>query len=428
MALKWISIFLIIGLIAGCGNQSVISNPKEVEKLHKNQKTSITFWHTYNDKETDLLEQNIIPAFEKANPNIHVESINLASNSELKNILVAQTSSKRGPDVARLDVGLIAEFSNKELFEPLSELPDFKSIRQRFQPEAMETGYYKGDYYSIPLNLYTKAAIFNQELLKDAGYSTPPSTMDDVLKIARKHNYTIGLGGLDTWDTIPYIESLGGVISDEKFSKTSGYLNSERTIQAVEQLKSLNKEHVINIPEYSDVNLDQIENWDELMNGKMLMVDEGPWFYYNLQSEEELNRALKLTVPAPFPHNEGPANVIGGENLVMMKGTKHRLEAWTFLKWMTEKETQLTMTKSGLIPTNKEAVDTFTSMQDSYHFPYSETADQAFSWPPVKNWSKIEEVYTYYLSEIFKGKLSVKEGLDRAAAEIDKLLADSDSR
>jgi multiple sugar transport system substrate-binding protein len=83
--------------------------------------------------------------------------------------------------------------------------------------------------------------------------------------------------------------------------------------------------------------------------------------------------------------------------------------------------------KTGLIPTNLEAANASKIARDSYLHTYVEAADNAFFWPPVKNWSKIDEVYTEYLTKIFSGDLSVKEGLDQAAAEIDRLLADSNS-
>lgn len=65
--------------------------------------------------------------------------------------------------------------------------------------------------------------------------------------------------------------------------------------------------------------------------------------------------------------------------------------------------------------------------RDSYLYPYVEATAEAFLRPPVKNWGKIEQVYIVYLSKIFLGELSMKEGLDRAASEIDMLLADTDS-
>ncbi len=423
MGWRWVSLLLILVLLAGCGSPSMISDPKKVQTLQDREKTVITFWHTYNDKETQLLEQRLIPAFEQENPNIRVETINLAFNNELKNTLITRASSNRGPDVVRIDIAWVPEFSLKGLLEPLNGFSDFKDIRNRFNPKAMDVGFYKNEYYSLPLNIYTKAAIFNRELLKQAGYSKPPSTMKEVLEIARQHRFTIGLGGLEPWDTIPYLYSLGGTLTNENFNKASGYLNGEGTIHAVEQLTALYRENLIDLPEKAGDG----ENLEGVKAGNILMTDDGPWFY-SLLNKTELDRALKRTIPVPFPQGNGSASIIGGENLVIMKGSKHPNEAWTFMKWMTGKEAQLIMAQTGLIPTNLEAAKAFkVTPNSSYLNPFKEPAENSFQWPPVKNWSKIDEVYTNYLNRIFAGELSAKDGLDRAAAEIDMLLADSDS-
>jgi multiple sugar transport system substrate-binding protein len=52
--------------------------------------------------------------------------------------------------------------------------------------------------------------------------------MEEVLKIAREHHFSIGLGGLKPWDTIPYLYSLGGTLTDEKFTKASGLFKRTR--------------------------------------------------------------------------------------------------------------------------------------------------------------------------------------------------------
>ncbi|WP_181833216.1 extracellular solute-binding protein [Bacillus taeanensis] len=399
----------------------MISDPKKVQTLQDHEKTVITFWHTYNEKETRLLEQELIPAFEREHPNIQVESIDLAFNNELINTLIARTSSKRGPDVVRLHIAWIPEFLYKELLEPLSGFGDFENIRKRFNTNLMNIGLYKNNYYSLPLNIYTKAPIFNRELLKRAGYSKPPITMDEVLELARRYQYTIGLRGLGPWDTIPYIYSLGGSFIDEHANKASGYLNSDETIHAVEQLTALFKENLIDLPQDK---LGAVENWERIKAGNMLMTDDGPWFY-SLLDKSEFDSALKLTFPVPFPQNNGPASIIGGENLVIMKDSKRKAEAWTFMKWMTGKKAQLLLLEhTELIPTNLEVAKASTITRDSYLYPYREDAKNAILLPLVKNWRKIDGVYTEYMNKIFEGELSVKDGLDRAAAEIDRLLAD----
>ncbi|WP_340007054.1 extracellular solute-binding protein [Paenibacillus sp. FSL K6-0276] len=421
MAIRWISFLLTLVLTAGCGSPSVISDSNNVQTLHGKDTTVITFWHTYNDAETRLLVQELIPAFERKNPGIRVNYINLANNNELKYNLIGRASSNRGPDVVRMDISWVPEFSHKGLLEPLNGFPGFELLQQAFHHKDMSVGFYKNQYYSLPLNLYTKSAIFNRELLERAGYSEPPRTMDEVLELACTHHFTIGLGGLEAWDTLPYLFSLGGSFMDENSTRASGFLNSKATIRAVEKLVGLYKEDLIHL---STVTLNG-DNWREVRNGNMILTDEAPWFY-RLLKDSEIKQALQQTVPVPFPKGNGPSSIIGGENLVIMKGSKHPAEAWAFMKWMTGKEAQLTMARAGLIPTNKEAVKALSLDKDFYLYPYVEAMDDTFLRPTVKNWSRIDEVYTLYLHKIFMGELPVKVGLDRAAAEIDKLLEDSD--
>ncbi|QWU16771.1 multiple sugar transport system substrate-binding protein [Paenibacillus sophorae] len=419
MATRWISFILILLLTAGCGGTSMISNPESVQTLQGNDKTVLIFWHTYNDRETRILMQELIPAFERDHPDIRIKCINLANNNELKYSLIARASSGRGPDVVRMDIAWVPEFSHKGLLEPLNGFPGFNDLRDAFHQKAMSAGYYNDQYYSIPLNLYTKLTIFNRELLARSGYSEPPHTMDEILELARKQHFVIGLAGLGPWDTLPYLYSLGGLFMDRDFTRASGYLNSDRTVRAVEKLADLYKDKLIHL---SALTQDR-DNWAGVRNGSMLLTDEAPWFF-SLLKESDKRQALKQTLSVPFPKRNGTSSIIGGENLVIMKGSRHPVEAWVFMKWMTGLEGQLIMAKAGLIPTNKEAVKALNVSSHSYLYPYVEEVDDSFLRPPVKNWSKIDEMYTVYMNQIFLGHLSAREGLDRAAEEIDKLLKD----
>lgn len=420
MTSRWISILLVLLLTAGCGSPSVISDPKNVQKLNEQDKTVITFWNTYSDKEAWLLEEKLIPAFEREHPDIRIESRNLIFNNELKNTLIARTTSDRGPDVVRLNLSWVPEFSHKGLIVPLNGFPGFTDTISRFDPYLRDVGLYKNEYYSLPLNLYTKAAIFNRKLLMEAGYESPPRTMEEVLQIARRHRYTIGMEGFWGWHSLSYLYSLGGALTDENHTRASGYLNGEGSVHAVEQLKALYQEKLLVLSTKSTTG----ELWPSVLDGDMLMTDDGPWFY-SLLDKDELDQAQRLTIPVVFPHHNESSSIVGGENLVIMKGSKRQAEAWTFMKWMTSKEVQLVMSQTGLIPTNRAAAKSLSFDPNSYLYPYAKGISKRFLWAPVKNWAPIDEVYHSYMKRIIEGKLPVREGLDEAARQIDRLLADS---
>ncbi|SDM83064.1 multiple sugar transport system substrate-binding protein [Paenibacillus sp. yr247] len=421
MARQWVSLVLLLLLATGCGQFEVISDPDKVEVLHGKQNHIIEFWHTYSDEETRLLEDKLVPEFERQYPAIQVKTVRQTSNEELKNTLIARASSMRGPDAVRMDIVWVPEFLSKGLLVPLNPFPEFESIRNKLRGEVMDIGLNQGQYFSLPMNINTKIAIYNRKLLNKANLSEPPSSLEAAFKLAREHYFTIGVSGLDTWSTLPYIHSLGGELTNETYTKSSGYLNGPGTIRAVERLLSLYKEGTIE----NSILTGDGDNWDGVKGGNVLMMDDGPWFY-SVFNGQALDKAIQTTIRTPMPHDNGPASIIGGENLVIMKGSKQPEDAWIFVKWLTGVEAQLVMAQTGLIPSNMDAYKALTYQEGSYIQPYVEALDYAFVRPPLKNWTKIDEVYTRYMRNIFQGDLSVVEGLTRAAAEIDGLLIGPD--
>ena len=104
-----------------------------------------------------------------------------------------------------------------------------------------------------------------------------------------------------------------------------------------------------------------------------------------------------------------------------MKGAKNPEQAWLFMKWMVNTQSQIAMSQTGLIPTNLEAKD-IKVQGESFIHPFAEALNHTFLRPPVKNYSRIDGIYIAYMTKIFQEELSVKQGLTEAAVEIDRLL------
>lgn len=415
---RWFVMGLLVVLLTGCGQQAMISRDSPVEKILGSEKHVVEFWHTYSDEETRLLENVLIPAFEKEHPDIHVKAVRQGNNIELKYALISKASANRAPDVVRMDIAWVPEFAQSGLLVPLNEFEDFERVRETLQSHPDDAGYDQGVYYSLPVNTNTKVAIFNRRLLEQAGLKEPPATLRDVIKLAREHQYLIGMGGLEAWRSLPYIYALGGRMTNDSYTQATGYLNGESTVNAVEELVRLYDEHLIE----RSVVKGGGDNWEGVKTGNILMTDDGPWFYSVFEvNESELDRALQSTIAVPFAHNEGAASILGGEDLVILKGAQQPKEAWEFMKWMTSSLPQTLMLKTGLIPTNLEAREAKVK-EDSYYYPFTEALNHTFLRPPVKRWSAIDEVYTSYMTQIFQKELTVKDGLTQAAQRIDVLL------
>lgn len=232
-------------LLSGCGSSESIIGGSRVEKvLQPSANEEITIWHTYSDVESKKFEQEVIPAFEQANPGISVVSVRRPYEN-IKSALIAETTSGSGPDVVRLDMPWLPEFAKLGLVDPLDKLSEFGKVSTKLHKTALESGKYNGRYYGLPLNMNTKAAIYNRKLLEQAGLDRPPSTMDELVALSERTGWQLGINGINTWSILPYFSGLGGKLTNDDYTRSVGYLDSEISIQAVRTLKRLLDEGII---------------------------------------------------------------------------------------------------------------------------------------------------------------------------------------
>ena len=78
--------------------------------------------------------------------------------------------------------------------------------------------------------------------------------MADAAKISGlgKNIFGYAEGGLDAWNILPWIWSFGGGVTDAKFTKATGYLNSAKSVAALQFLVDL-KDKSYSRPPFSAV-------------------------------------------------------------------------------------------------------------------------------------------------------------------------------
>ncbi|MFF2886470.1 extracellular solute-binding protein [Paenibacillus sp. NPDC057967] len=413
-------------LLSGCLGNSIIDDPGTVKRLGDEPQKTIVIWHTYSDEETILFEKEVIPAFEAEHPGIVIESVRQTHNQEYHSALQARASAGKTPDIIRMDYTWIPVFAQRELLYPIESFPGYAEVSDQLQGRMMNTNRYAGHVYGLPLNMTTKAALYNVQLLEKLDISEPPTSFAETVKLAREHGYSLGMSDVDLWNSLPYFFALGGNLADPSFSRTEGYLNSPASVSAMKELLKLHKEGIIN-PWLLKGNADL---WREVYApGRFLMIDEGPWYYSILlniaNTEVDL---LQRTKPVPFPSDGEYRSIMGGESLVMTKGARNKEEAWTFMSWMANKQTQLKLMDAGLIPANTEAFEAGRHSDNPvirYLAPYMEGIEDAFYRPPIPQWNEIEKLYNTAMEDIFMRGKDVEETLDDTARKMDALLGSS---
>jgi multiple sugar transport system substrate-binding protein len=370
--------------------------------------TTITFWHTYGDAETPVLESTIIPMFESANPDIKVEAVR--QSGDFNQMLVTALGTGVVPDVARVDITKTSAYAKLGGIIALDGIEGFDTLKESMLEGPLSTNLWNGHYYGLPLNTNCKAAVINLEQMKALGFDGAPATMEEFIAACKEKapgEYKLNVSGLGDWDLYTYFWLFGGSLTDEGFTKAAGYLDSEASVNAIKTMIQLHDDGIFTIRDVDGTP----DAWDGI-NSQYAMFFEGPWYPFN-----------DKVVPAAIPTYNGlSASVVGGENIVIFTGSQKQETAFRFMQFMLSEEVQLKLLEVGVIPTLKSLVENEAVTKDAKWSVYMNQLESARSRIPTPQASSVEQLWTDAMTMIFIEGADVQDTLSMTAELIDEEL------
>ncbi len=380
---------------------------------------TIQYWHTHSDPETAQLDK-VIAAFEAANPGIKVEPTRYAYN-DYKTALLTAISSGEVPDVARIDIAWVSEFADQGALAQLDgKMPDFDSLTKDAYPGPLSTNVWKDHYYGLPLDTNTQVLLWNKKLFDAAGISAPPATMEEFaadackLSDAAKNQYGYAEGGTYFWAPAPIFYAMGGKIVDDKMTTATGYVNGPESVAAFTMLKDLYDKGCMS-PNLLGGGIATDAGHAE---GNYAMIIDGPWMvdiYKNNYPDFQVNFA-----PIPTGPQGKTSSVVGGEDVVIMEGSKNQDAAMKWAAFLVSPEAQKMMAEVGQMPV-------LASLQGdpampSYFGVFQEQLKTAQARVPHPKWGDMDNAINNAYQRMLKGEQTPQAALDQAANEINALL------
>lgn len=144
----------------------------------------VEFWTMQlQPKFTDYFNQ-LITKFEADNPNIKVRWVDVPWTAMESKILTA-VSAKTAPDVVNLNPDFASQLAARNAWLEL----DGKvapTEQQQYLPNIWKASTLEGKSFGIPWYLTTRVAIYNTDLLKQAGVNQPPATYAELAQVAQQ--------------------------------------------------------------------------------------------------------------------------------------------------------------------------------------------------------------------------------------------------
>ena len=431
-----LSAVLCLAALTACSKSPVVSEPSKSGEtatgdtksdVSETKEVTINFWHHYSAQsaENDTLMNVLIPKFESENPGIKINAVS-HEWADLHDKILVSAQSNTLPDIARLDAAWIPEFQASGILTALDEnQSDFNEVSQNLLDSAMSTAKIGDHYYGLALNTNTKILYYNVNALEEAGIN-PPQTMEEFVNAVKKLSGSNENGqqvwgyeepALAGWNLCPFIWSYGGELLNPEQTKASGYINSSKTVAAIQMYADLYQVGAI-----TGWNSGDIPMTDGFGTGRYRMILDGPWKIAEMAGAYPDVKYATTGMPAG---DGGSISVLGGEDISLFNTSADasvKEAAWKFAKFMTAEFAQTEMAKCGQIPVDKTALESDT-VKNAAFAPYLEAIKTAKSRPTVACWSEIDSELNAAVTSVVNGEKTAQDAMDDLAKKVDGLLA-----
>jgi multiple sugar transport system substrate-binding protein len=414
-----------VGLLAGCDIGSSSSSSDAGKQGKGEGKISALFMQQAAYSEDDV--RKMTADFQKANPKIQVEPTFVAYEALHDKIVAAAPAGTY--DVVLIDVIWPAEFSTKKIVTEVSgDVPgEWKS---GMLGGALTTAKYQGKYYGVPWILDTKYFFSNTEMLQKAGVDAASlSTWDGVLAAARalKSKNVIEYPLLWSWkqaealicDYTQLVGAFGGkFLSDDGKSVA---FNTGGGLKALEFMKQTLDEKLTNPNSMESLEDDVRKVFSE--GGAALALN---WTYmYAAADDAKQSKVAGKVAVAPTP--TGPAGgpgCNGSMALCVTSGSRNQKAAWSYVSYLTSKDTQNAYAKNSL-PCWKDSYDDAKVVETNPKVvPVAKKGlANLIERPQVPRYNEISQLLQAELQNALLGKKSPKQALDDAAGQAKSLVA-----
>jgi len=361
--------------------------------------------------------------FEAEHPGVTVEYqfIPYAEGPTVFNTMIEGGTT---PDLAYLFMGLIPEYVERGVLEPLDGYmtPEEQS---EWVDAGLKAGEYKGQMYGVPLVGANRTLYVREDLMKAAGYDEPPTTWPEVIDLAQKMNnppevYGFGIGAGRPkhimQEQIAMMWGYGAEFFDENGDLA---INSPEAIEYVTDLTNMFLVDEAMPP--SILTLNANEMYAEMAAGKVAMMFGQPG-----QSRMCEDSGFScVPIPIPEPNAGGMHNMLLiVDEFGMFSASEHKDLAYDFIAFIQRPENRaLYDVEWGGVPVTKHVADD----------PYYEAApiqvfmaqnDMLRLTPKHPEWTKIQDGWGEAVQLVLTGDATPEEALnsvyDRLMGELEE--------
>lgn len=350
----------------GCANTEAASSGSAsgaASKAATTAKTKVTFWYLWSG-DTVATINNMVKDYNSKSDKYEVTALSVPDSQKI----TAAISAGNGPDVTDDFSSNVGKMAAAGIMEPLDDyISKTKYDVDDFIPAALDSCKLNGKTYALPVNINLSALYYNKTLLKAAGYTNPPKTMEEMYEMAVKgtkvnSDGTIKTLGFPDFPNVYYLSAFtaaaggGWYTSDGKAAAA----DNEGNKTALDLIRNYRQKFgVANIQKFSSGGK-YLDPTDPFLMGNQLFRIDGPWMGKNIKETFKVNVDYGVTyVPYPAAHPEFEGRSFASSSILFVTGnSKNKEGAFDFTAYVCGKQGQIDFTiKGGDFPARKSLLD-----------------------------------------------------------------------
>ncbi|WP_165971906.1 extracellular solute-binding protein [Paenibacillus piri] len=402
---------------------------QEANKSAPAAKPKLVYWTSRSQTDTDRVKAEILADVTKE---IDLEIV-LIPGAEYENKLRIAISGGNAPDVFDVDGVYTSNYAYGGALLPLDKYWDNKDYDDYVQSSKDKTTY-NGKKYAASLYESSVVLYYNKDHFEKAGITNVPTKVSDAwtfeqyLDAAKKLTIRDTSGKVTQYGAIPYgwttpddtsesasfthflnLWNHGAEVLDPKLMTAKGYLNSDKTVQVLQEYQDYFQKYKISP-------LEKIVQGFETGKISMIIANISNTYTYKSKFPD-----LKFGV-MPLPRGDKNYGSSGGWNIGISAKTKNPDAAWKVVNAITGKDGHKKFTEMfNYMPSRKSALDSNTALKE---FPLSlakELMNNARARPVTPAYAELSPIFAEMMNAVAYGG-NPRELANKAADNIDKAL------
>lgn len=421
---KRLGLFSLLGLVltwlVSCGFPGNMANQRA------DGRQVVEFWTMQLSPQFDDYFKQLIAVFEQDNPNVRVNWVDVPwAEMERKVLTTLSAAGADGPDVINLNPGFASQLAERGAWMDLDTqiLPE---VRNLYLPNIWKASSLEGKTFGIPWYLTTRVAIYNTEILKQAGIEQPPATYTELAKVAKQVKEKTGKYAFfttvvpgDSGELLESFVQMGVPLVDgdgkAAFNTTKGKDVFQYWVDLYQQ--GLMPKEVLTEGHRHAIDLYQ--------RGDTALLASGAEFLRTIETNAP--SVAKASASAPQITGETGKKNVAVMNLVIPKDTDVPEAALKFAQFVTNDENQLAFAKSAnvLPSTLKALADSYfttvpadaTPVDQARIISAQQMKDAEVLVPAMKNVKQLQKVIYDNLQAAMLKQKSVDQAIADAAQQ-----------